>query len=615
MNFDHKNPWPYVDVARKTLEDLRAYKESQGRFGKQQFHDLTLAVRDLHTILFYPGAYLDATPESYHIQAKDRVVELACDYLRFCLEIAPLGDNAFKIPFLQLLQERIVEPICKQPTIWNSHAKPITEIVNLWKDEERARFEDSPLLPSKEIQAQLPDLTPEPQKMIDSASKDDDIDTNTNLFGAYSLFLPPRLPPVPLLPPTSSEPPRVTVIIPSDVIQPNQALVHRPIAVNPAQCNTQQPRQMNDKPKPARVIRDTRQLSNLSRVMDAIQAGKAISLPPEVGSSSQSRKPPKRPLSANSNDGAPKRKKTDQGTQHIPSQDPAPEPSTPRPASPALPLGQNNARYYTVAQEQEQDAQFLTEDDQPMTDVVVDVPRTPVLPNEDSPPPPPDRPRGKAMSPAHRNLADVLTPHFQNLRTQAGMENGQAIPPHIRIPGQVLPPGGNAVGAQTPNNVPDRTYPKIRHTKATAAVNIDQNSRREVVPLPNSTTQLLQIMEIHNQLNRARHVEAREFYFHKRTAVVANVSAENQRSPDGTIRLNRYFSLTQDAIRETKEYLKHITGRAAHGSKTMLRLTCISHGNGGPNKNCHAWPEGIIIQVNGKRLLTSMVNSLDNVAN
>jgi hypothetical protein len=116
-----------------------------------------------------------------------------------------------------------------------------------------------------------------------------------------------------------------------------------------------------------------------------------------------------------------------------------------------------------------------------------------------------------------------------------------------------------------------------------------------------------EIMNTHDRINRERHVEAREFYVHKRTVTIAKGSEWSKPCRDGTIRLGRYFSLTQEEVDEIKEYLRFITGRETLRPKTMIRLTCRPR-NGGPHgPTNHGWPENTIVFLNGKCLLTSMV--------
>jgi hypothetical protein len=129
-----------------------------------------------------------------------------------------------------------------------------------------------------------------------------------------------------------------------------------------------------------------------------------------------------------------------------------------------------------------------------------------------------------------------------------------------------------------------------------------------LLPLPTNASDMPRIMNLHDQYNNSRQVQAREFYIHKRTATVAKGSEWTRTGRDGTIRLARYFSLTQEEVDEAKEYVRFITGHESIRPKSMIRLTCRQR-NGVPNvQSPHAWPDNAMVFLNGKCLPTTRVS-------
>ena len=156
---------------------------------------------------------------------------------------------------------------------------------------------------------------------------------------------------------------------------------------------------------------------------------------------------------------------------------------------------------------------------------------------------------------------------------------------------------------------------RVEHSQPPESFNTKPHIRRQILPIPTSATEMPGIMSIHDRINRDRHVEAREFYVHKRTVTIAKGNEWSKPCRDGTIRLGRYFSLTQEEVDETKEYLRFITGHETLRPKTMIRLTCRPRNGEALGRKNHGWPENTMVFLNGKCLLTSTVGVLWNFAN
>jgi hypothetical protein len=366
--------------------------------------------------------------------------------------------------------------------------------------------------------------------------------------------------------------------------------------------------------------------------------------------------PPKRPISVASNDDLTvKRKKTDGGMQRIPVQTNSianePRSCSTEPEHLARPLSREQMRYIEVAKQHQEDARYIT--------TVVDrdendLPSTPLIVDRDMPPP--RRPLRRSMSRADMAVVQDLTPAMEDLLTpppqradtprspdrigwmrelwspgpepiqdnESTHQRESSVPSHIRPNGpshrsqfSFLPPGGNALGAKTPDLSGGEVVPsqpvyrhrgRLEHAPPPDSIEIKPMVRHHTLPIPVSVSEMPDLMEMHDIINASRPVEARDFYVHKRIDAIARASHTTPLSKDGTIRLGRYFSLTEEEVNETKEYLRCITGRDAPRPKTMIRLTCRP--TNGEGSGAHAWPENTVIFLNGKSLFTTMVQTL-----
>ena len=342
---------------------------------------------------------------------------------------------------------------------------------------------------------------------------------------------------------------------------------------------------------------------------------------------------PKRPMSACSNEDLTvvKRKRTETGTQLV-------QANGGKPGVTPInrPLSREEVRYQAVAREHEEDARFL-EDERTSENMGTTISRTPILVDDDVELPP--RRLGRSLSRAEIAVDEQLTTAIRGLmspiprdrspdrgrwRTASPLSQNQQIDSHPRsiashirtvnqIQVQFLPPGGNALGARSPehrNGPPPRP---LEHSPPTGLLDI-RRTDHPMLAIPTSASEMSVIMTAHDQSNAARPVEARDFYIHKRTTIIAQGNEWARPCGDGTIRLSRYFELSQEEVDGSKEYLRHITGQETLLPKTMIRLTCRArNGPNGALKHQHAWPENTMVFLNGKCLLTSMVFELVRV--
>jgi hypothetical protein len=355
--------------------------------------------------------------------------------------------------------------------------------------------------------------------------------------------------------------------------------------------------------------------------------------------------PPKRPISVGSNEELVlKRKKTENGMQRVAlekSQNSIPKPLAHKDPM-ERPLSREEMRYLEVAKEHEEDARFLDNEAKVLDDHDHDhIPATPILIDNDMPLP--RRPLRRSMSRSDIAVVEDLTPAIRELMSPAPRESSpdrgrwgalspipqpqesiqvrHNVPSHIRPIGSVsraqvqfLPPGANALGAKSPELFieehplgKDLPPPRLEHTPPADSYDMKPVIQRQMLPIPTSASDMPGVMTIHDRLNNTRHVEGRDFYIHKRTVAIAKGSEWANPCRDGTIRLGRYFSLTQEEVEETKEYLRFMAGHETTRPKTMIRLTCRPR-NGEPSgQNSHAWPENTMVFLNGKSLLTTMV--------
>jgi hypothetical protein len=176
----------------------------------------------------------------------------------------------------------------------------------------------------------------------------------------------------------------------------------------------------------------------------------------------------------------------------------------------------------------------------------------------------------------------------------------------------VLPPGGNALGAQSPEysgdqSVLDFPLPRLEHSVPAESVEMRSSAQRQMFPLPTKSMEMPALMTLHDRFNHSRPVEDQDFYIHKRSVAIAMGNERTKPCKDGTIRLGRYFSLTLEEIEEMKEYLRFLCGHEATRPKTMIRLTCRPRNGELPGQCNHAWPDNTMVFLNGKCLLTTLV--------
>ena len=240
-----------------------------------------------------------------------------------------------------------------------------------------------------------------------------------------------------------------------------------------------------------------------------------------------------------------------------------------------------------------------------------------------SPPPregSPDRMLWRKMSPPMGGYKDIATPPVAPKAYSQIVPKRppppRRIPSHIRtinstvVSPTVVPPGGNALGAHSPEYLSDDQpeRPIFEHIRPLEECDdVKPTVKRTVLPLPTSGSEMPRLMTLHDEFNQTRHVESRDFYVHTRTALIANASEWSRTFTDGTITLGRFFNLTPEELNEIREYVKFMAGQETTGPKTMIRLVCRGKNgeSGGPVN--HAWPENTTVILNGKNLMTSMV--------
>jgi len=114
-------------------------------------------------------------------------------------------------------------------------------------------------------------------------------------------------------------------------------------------------------------------------------------------------------------------------------------------------------------------------------------------------------------------------------------------------------------------------------------------------------------MRRHDERNSVHPIERRDFYFHKKTITVAEGGEHSRVSPDGRIRLIRYFSISEQELDEIREHFQFLTDGETSGPMTMARLMCHPRNDDAPGENNHAWPKHATVFLNGKFLLTNTV--------
>jgi hypothetical protein len=358
---------------------------------------------------------------------------------------------------------------------------------------------------------------------------------------------------------------------------------------------------------------------------------------------------PKRPLSVGSNeDLALKRKRTDEGIQ---------------PVTHKRSLSREQS-YQEVAKQHAADEQYLSKGA-----VQLEEHQHNPSPNQHNPNPAPtpiqtddDRmtlPRGpplRTRSRAQVGLEEILTPRLERLLSPDPTRHMSAPPPRERSPDRdgwrrnhhlvvhrdiastppeprgpfhisnrvsVIPPGGNALGARSPELLPHEQAerPAFEHIRPLEGYDeVKAIVPRPVLRIPAnaSETQRLflnasnmpRFMTQHDKIYQRRHVQRREFYVHTRTALIAKASSLSHKHEDGRITFGRYFNLTREELYEIHQYVKFMGGQESTGPRTMIRL--VFRETNGENRDPfkHSWPENSTVILNGRYLMTSMVRNI-----
>jgi hypothetical protein len=130
VNFE--NLWPHLDVARQRLDALRTHKTGRG-LSKENREELESAVNAYHAVLLNPLAILGATPDLHKDEFKFQAILVARDYLLFCIDVTPKKDDAEKLQFLHMLEERLIQPIREQPHLWGKWFAQLTDAAKPWE--------------------------------------------------------------------------------------------------------------------------------------------------------------------------------------------------------------------------------------------------------------------------------------------------------------------------------------------------------------------------------------------------------------------------------------------------------------------------------------------------
>jgi hypothetical protein len=354
--------------------------------------------------------------------------------------------------------------------------------------------------------------------------------------------------------------------------------------------------------------------------------------------------PPKRPLSVDPDDPfSPKRQRTETGVHFMESdrdfKDRLDGLSKKRSIRRSL---SRQEMYHEIAKEHDNDNRFLAENT-PRGQENETAP-TPILTNEDEVIILPRRaPIQRSKSRADEELEEELTPAIREMMTPIPREGSpdrdlwklrpasvstaavsptvqKPLPSHIRQPNApiqmqltFLPPGNNALGAKSPEfteHAPKDVRLRFEHSPSAETVGLPTEKRREMLPMPKSANEMPGLMAIHDRMNKLRPIQQRDFYLLKRMELIANGSEWTKRARDGMIRLGRYFYLGPEEIDEASEYLHYLTGHEVIRPKTMIRLTCRPRNGEQPGENNHAWPDHTMVFLNGKSLITSMVQQI-----
>lgn len=360
----------------------------------------------------------------------------------------------------------------------------------------------------------------------------------------------------------------------------------------------------------------------------------------------QMRTPPKRPISTGSEqDFLSKRQRTESGVQYVQvvtdkkdMVDGVPEGRRVMRRS----LSRQEIRYQEIAKEHEEDARVLANQPNHPVDIT-EIAATPVLNNDDEIIElVPRQSLKRCKSRPQEELEDELTPAIRELMTPVPREGSPdregwehirsssaytstliphvqgKLPSHIRQPNQpshnqlmFLPPGGNALGAKSPELPEERkdVRQRFEHSPSAETVELPVDHHRQLLPMPKSAAEMPGLMAIHDRINSSKPIQQRDFYLMKRSELIGKGNEWSKPARDGMIRIGRYFYLAPEEIDEASEYLHYLTGHEVMRPKTMIRLTCRPRNGEQPGENIHAWPDHTMVFLNGKSLITSMVET------
>lgn len=280
--------------------------------------------------------------------------------------------------------------------------------------------------------------------------------------------------------------------------------------------------------------------------------------------------------------------------------------------------------YDKVAKEHEEDARFLIKCST-LSAEDSNLPPGAILAEDDTLLPCIERP----LSRSDNNLAKVLTPAIGQLMNSCPRETSpnrtgwrrqgqlpfqqsiplRVVPSHIRtLDGAVLPPSVNTLGV--PENMGkehlDAAHPLLEHSPHAYTTHTKPTGQSPKLLFP-TNADIPERMAIHENMNSQRPVTARDFYVLRRTVAIAEGGDRSRPSKDGTIRLSQEFFLTNEELDEMNEYWRFLTGHETFRRKTMVRFTCRPQKGGEFGQKNHAWPENVILHLNGTCLQTSMV--------
>ena len=715
-SFDFERAWPTLDEANQRLERLLSLLNNRG-LNKTNRTELVNAIDAFHKLLLEPSSIVANMPELYKNEFKKRAMTLTTHYLQFSLDVVPKNEPE-KDQYLDMLEDKLINPVREQPSLWGRHSLVITDSVKRFdklrmsvthpQDREpeptipQDRREPEPTIPQDR---RGPEPTIPPLPMYPNYHHQYPHPHSQNVQHGYSPY-PQHYPPPsetrqgqPPFPPGNEQlqgrlsatshdyyhyqtsglqlnqyhpPPSglgdiQSTPVPDKPFLPVDALppVHRPTPIpvrSPFrnEIGAEKRKRLMDRAKeqmrgarqhPARQTQSHTEVDNddFSLKSEKVRDNEDI----DVDITNDS---PKRPLSVGSNeDLALKRKRTDEGIQPV--------------THARLPSREQS--YQEVAKRHVEDEQYLSKDAAQLEGHDPLAP-TPIQTDDDFnlPRGPPARTRSRGQY----GLEEILTPSLNRMMSPNSLRQGSAPPPRERSPERsqwsrnnhlrghrdiastppealkaysqtvvkfrppsrgiqshistrvsttVIPPGGNALGARSPELVYDEKAerPAFEHIRPLEEYDdVKAIVKRPVLRLPAIASQTLRLplnasnmprfMMEHDEINQTLHVERRDFYVHTRTALIAKASKLFHISADGTISFARFFNLTREELDEIHEYVRFMDGQETKGPRTMIRLVFRERDGEGRDLFNHSWPQNTTVILNGKNLMTSMVRNI-----